>query len=377
MEKKKRIRYYDYNLLFAVIMLFVIGLLMIYSSSQYNLMIAGKGSDYYFKRQAFIGLAGLIIAIIISNINYRIFKPLATPAYILSIVLLLATLIMGLASHGAKRWLSIGGISFQPTEASKLALIVFLSALVVKLKSGINDPKNIRLVIALAAVPTLLILKENLSSGIIMAGITFGILFIACRKIKWFIATGIAAVVALIAAKPLTVYCITKFSLQTPESYHLRRVFGWAMPDRYPNDAFQTLQGLYAMGSGGLTGKGLGESIQKFGYLPEAQNDMIFAIICEELGFVGAGAIVCLFLFIVIRLFLIAVNSKDAFGFFLCTGILAHISIQVILNLAVVTAVIPNTGVTLPFISYGGTAIAFTMIEIGIALSVSHGIRIE
>lgn len=371
-------RYYDYSLLFAVILISIIGLLMIYSSSQYTALLEHGGKAYYyFERQAIIGGVGLFVALFISLFDYHWMKHLAWVGYGLAIGLLLLTVFLGVASHGATRWIRIAGFQFQPTELAKVALIVFLAAMISKLGYYVNQQGNILRLIFFAFWPTFFVLRENLSSGIILAGITFIMLFVACRKWKWFVALGSAALAAVIAAKPLAGMLITHFNLARPEHYQLRRIFGWALPERFPDDAFQTLQGLYAIGSGGITGQGLGESIQKFGKLPEAQNDMIFSIICEELGLIGAIAVVFLFLFIIYRLTQIAINAPDLFGSLLCVGVMAHLSIQVILNIAVVTGVIPNTGVTLPFISYGGSAVLFTMIEIGIALSVAHRIRLE
>ena len=154
----------------------------------------------------------------------------------------------------------------------------------------------------------------------------------------------------------------------------MRRILGWASPETFPDDAYQTLQSLYAIGSGGITGHGLGDSIQKFGKLPEAQNDMIFSIVCEEFGFIGAATLMLLFMYLIYRIYQVARNANDMLGTMLCTGVMAHLGIQVVLNIAVVTGVIPNTGVTLPFISYGGSAVLFTMCEIGLVLSVAHKI---
>ena len=379
--KAQRVRrYYDYSLLFAVVLISIIGLLMIYSSSQYTAAMEHGGEAYFYaKRQAMYGGIGLGFALIFSFADYHLLLKarmiLVRLGYVVAVLLLVWTMVRGVASHGATRWISIAGVQFQPTEFAKGVLIVFLAAMISKLGFSVNRRDNIFRLIAYAALPTLLVMKENLSSGIILAGITFVILFVACRNWKWFVGLGAFGLTAVLAAKPLATLLITRFNLGRPESYQLRRVFGWAMPERFPDDAFQTLQGLYAIGSGGFTGQGLGESIQKFGKLPEAQNDMIFSIICEELGLIGAIAIILLFVFIFYLLVQIAFEAPDLFGSLLCVGVLAHLSIQVILNIAVVTGVIPNTGVTLPFISYGGSAIVCTMVEIGIVLSVARRIR--
>lgn len=377
-RKHRPKRFYDYSLLFAVIFITALGLIMIYSSSQYTAALQyGGDSAYYFKRQAMIASAGLVMGIILSRFNYHWLRVLSKPIYIVAILLLLGTMVMGVASHGQTRWIRIAGVQFQPTEPAKIALIVILATLISRYGYYINKSRYVKIYLAVAAIPTLLILQANLSSGIIMAGIAVFMLFVGCR-IWWpFLAMGAAGLGALIFTKPLVTRWVLANNITGTSSYQFRRVLAWAMPERFTDESYQTLQGLYAIGSGGLTGQGLGESIQKFGKLPEAQNDMIFSIICEELGFIGALAIIFIFLFIIYRLMLIALNAPDLFGSMLCVGIMAHISLQVILNIAVVTNVIPNTGVTLPFISYGGSAVMFTMIEMGIALGVSNRVRLE
>lgn len=376
-KKRKPKRYYDYSLLFAVIFLTALGLIMIYSSSQYTAFITYKDGTYYFKRQAAIASIGLLGGLFVSKWNYRIFKKFAWPIYFLSLILLVATMFLGIASHGRTRWIEIAGIRFQPTEPAKIALIIILATLISNYGYYINKSKYVKMFLFVAFWPAVLIGQANLSSGIIMCGITVFMLFVGCR-IWWpFLAVGGTGLAALIFTKPLVTKWVLANNITTSDSYQFRRILAWAMPERFTADSYQTLQGLYAIGSGGVTGQGLGESIQKFGKVPEAQNDMIFSIVCEELGLIGAIAVVFLFLFIIYRLMLIASNAPDLFGSMLCVGIMAHISLQVILNIAVVTNVIPNTGVTLPFISYGGSAVMFTMVEIGLALGVSNRIRLE
>ena len=375
---KKPRRFYDYSLLFAVIFITAFGLVMIYSSSQYTAALRYQGDGtYYFKRQAMIAAAGLLGAVVVSKIDYRFWKRIAWLGYGLAIVLLVAVMVMGVASHGKTRWIEIFGVQFQPTEPAKIALILILAYLISRYGYYINRWKYARIFLLVAVVPAILVGQANLSSGIILLGIAAVMLFVGCR-IWWpFLLAGGLGVSAVLFAKPLIARWVLANNITTSSSYQLRRVLAWAMPERFTADSYQTLQGLYAIGSGGLTGQGLGESIQKFGKLPEAQNDMIFSIICEELGFIGALALIFLFLFIIYRLMMIALNAPDLFGSMICVGIMAHLSLQVILNIGVVTNVIPNTGVTLPFVSYGGTAVLFTLIEIGFALAVSNRIRLE
>ena len=216
---------------------------------------------------------------------------------------------------------------------------------------------------------------NNLSSGIIICGIAFVMMFIACKK-KWPFVTCVLLAAAAMAFAPPVAMALESAGIL--HDYQLSRILVWKSPESYPQDGgYQVLQGLYAIGSGGLLGKGLGQSIQKLSFLPEPQNDMIFSVICEELGLFGAVSVILIFLFMIYRFMLISGNAPDLFGAMLVIGVLAHIAIQVILNIAVVTNVIPNTGITLPFISYGGTSVLFLMLEMGIVLSVSNQIKLE
>ena len=383
MPVRKERYFYDYSLLFGVIFLFALGLLIIYSSSQYMAALEKQGdSSYYFTRQLFIGSAGLAGAIIMSVLDYRwlvsfLHGILIKIAYWGSNVLLAMTLVMGLASHGKMRWISIAGISFQPAEVAKIGLIVYLANFIAVHGPAVKRRHNLLLAIGFSAIPTVLILRQNISSAVIVALIAAVMLFVAIDDVKIFALLGTLAAAGIFSLKPLIRLFIERTGYVTrPEKYYLRRILGWAAPEVFPDDAYQTLQSIYAIGSGGMTGHGLGESIQKFGKIPEVQNDMIFAIVCEEFGFIGAATLIVLFIYIIYRIYKIAVNANDLFGTMICTGVMAHLGTQVVLNIAVVSGTIPNTGVTLPFISYGGSAILFTMAEIGLVLSVAHKIKI-
>ena len=220
-----------------------------------------------------------------------------------------------------------------------------------------------------------LVAKNNLSSGIIVGSLVFVMTFVM-SKLYWFhLLLGGLAVCAVIGAVPLA-HLLLNMNILQP--YQLSRILVWQNPADYPQDGgFQVLQGLYAIGSGGIMGKGLGESIQKMGFVPEAQNDMIFAIICEELGLFGAVSLILVFMFMIYRFVVIANSAPDLYGACLVTGVMAQIAVQVILNIAVVTNTIPNTGITLPFVSYGGTSVLFLMVEIGLVLSVAHRIKMD
>ncbi len=373
--------FYDTSLLCTVIFVFALGCLIIYSSSQYTAALERNGnSAYYFKRQLVIGGAGLIAAVIISLVvNYHWldkFNAIAVKiSYWGSIVLLMYTLVKGVASHGKSRWINILGIQFQPAEVAKIGLIIWIAWFISKKGKNLRKRENVMTVVAHAALPFVLILKQNISSAIIVALIAAVMLFVALENKKIFAFLGLGALGGMAAIKFAIQFYIQQTGYSTRSThYWMRRILGWAAPKTFPDDAYQTLQSLYAIGSGGITGHGLGESIQKFGKLPEAQNDMIFAIVCEEFGFIGAATLILLFIYLIYRIYQVARNANDMFGTMLCTGVMAHLGIQAVLNIAVVTGAIPNTGVTLPFISYGGSAVFFTMCEIGLVLSVAHKI---
>lgn len=375
-KKKKPRRFYDYSLLFCVIFLTAFGLVMIYSASSYMAQINYNGNSAYFMmRQLKIAMAGLVIAIIISKLDYHWYARFAVFAYVLSYVLMIAVSLFGRKVNGKRRWLGVGTASFQPTEFVKIALIVLLAAVITQMGRKINSWKAMGLITVLTIPIAGIVAANNLSSGIIIVGIAFVMLFIAC-KVKWpFFLCGGAAGLMVATAGPLAI-ALEKLKILKP--YQLERIHVWLNPEAYPQDGgYQVLQGLYAIGSGGLVGKGLGESIQKMGFVPEAQNDMIFSIICEELGLFGAVSVILIFLFMIYRFMLIANNAPDLFGSLIVVGVMAHIAIQVILNIAVVTNTIPNTGITLPFISYGGTSVLFLMVEMGMVLSVSNQIKLE
>ena len=378
MKKHKPRRFYDYSLLFTIIFLTAFGLVMIYSSSYYSAQLSQDGNSAYFLiRQGQIAAAGFVFMLFISKLDYHWFCKFAGLAYVLSYVTMFLTMFtpLGIEANGKKRWLGIGGASFQPTELVKISLIMVLAVVISRLGLGINRKKSAGCVIALALPLALMVTANNLSSGIIICGIVFIMLFVAC-KIRWPFAACVAAGLLLLIFAPQLAEGMEMLHILKP--YQVERIMVWRNPELFPQDGgFQTLQGLYAIGSGGLFGRGLGESIQKLGFIPEAHNDMVFSIICEELGLFGAVSVILIFLFMIYRFMLIAGNAPDLLGALLVVGVMAHIAIQVILNIAVVTNVMPNTGVTLPFISYGGTSVLFLMMEMGIVLSVSNRIKLE
>ncbi len=351
----------DYTLLVVLFLLIIIGLVLLYSTSAYNGQNKFQDAYYYVKKQGAATVLGLIGMFVVAKIDYHRWVPFANLGYLVSIVLSVLVMLVGEEYNGSKRWLSLGPLSFQPSEFSKVAIILFLACLISRQKKGVEGwGAMARLMIPVLPI-TALVGASNLSTAIIILGIAVVLIFVASPKYMQFIWMGAMGVGFMAIFLAL-------------ESYRLERLAIWRHPEQYEK-GYQTLQGLYAIGSGGLFGRGLGESVQKLGFLPEAQNDMIFSIICEELGLVGAGMIILLFLILIWRFFIIATNAKDLLGALIVTGALAHMMIQVILNIAVVTNSIPNTGITLPFISYGGTSVLFLLLEMGLVLSVSNLVR--
>ena len=330
-----------------------------------------------FRKQIFSTLAGLVVLFIVSHLPYHIWERFAVLGYGVSVALVLLIIPFGIEANGAKRWLRVFGVSLQPAEVAKLAMILFLAYLICKLGRNIRTMKGFLVVLG-SAVPMsglIYVITRNLSSAIIIMGIAIVMLFVACPDYKRFIILGLIGVAGVAAI----VFLIVKMSESgSVGGFRGERILAWLDPEAYASGkGFQTLQALYAIGSGGILGKGLGQSMQKLGFLPEAQNDMIFSIICEELGLFGAIAVLLMFILLIWRCMIIANNAPDLFGALLVVGVMGHIAIQVILNVAVVTNTIPNTGISLPFISYGGSSVMFLLAEIGIVFSVGRGIRLK
>lgn len=375
--RKNQESFSDYTLLFIVLFLLAFGLVMLYSTSAYDANLTYNDSAYLFRKQIFSTLAGLVVLFIVSHLPYHIWERFAVIGYGVSVALVLLIIPFGIEANGAKRWLRVFGISLQPAEVAKLAMILFLAYLICKMGRNIRTMKGFLVVLGAAAPISGLIyvITRNLSSAIIIMGIAVVMLFVACPDYKRFIILGLIGIAGVAGI----VFLIVKMSEGgSVGSFRGERILAWLDPEAYASGkGFQTLQALYAIGSGGILGKGLGQSMQKLGFLPEAQNDMIFSIICEELGLFGAIAVLMMFILLIWRCMIIANNAPDLFGALLVVGVMGHIAIQVILNVAVVTNTIPNTGISLPFISYGGSSVMFLLAEIGIVFSVGRGIRLK
>ena len=375
--RKNQESFSDYTLLFIVLFLLAFGLVMLYSTSAYDANLTYNDSTYLFRKQIFSTLAGLVVLFIVSHLPYHLWERFAVISYGVSVALVLLIIPFGIEANGAKRWLRVFGISLQPAEVAKLAMILFLAYLICKMGRNIRTMKGFLVVLGAAAPISGLIyvITRNLSSAIIIMGIAVVMLFVACPDYKRFIILGLIGIAGVAGI----VFLIVKMSESgSVGSFRGERILAWLDPEAYASGkGFQTLQALYAIGSGGILGKGLGQSMQKLGFLPEAQNDMIFSIICEELGLFGAIAVLMMFILLIWRCMIIANNAPDLFGALLVVGVMGHIAIQVILNVAVVTNTIPNTGISLPFIGYGGSSVMFLLAEIGIVFSVGRGIRLK
>lgn len=380
--KRKRTRekeklYYDYDLLLVIIFLMCFGLVMLYSSSAYSAQVDYKNDMFFFTRQAMIGIIGFIVMFIVSKIDYHLYGAYAKELFWFSMFLMaLVQTPLGKTVNGARRWIRFpGGLSLQPAEFTKIAVILFIAYEICLLGQKAKKWDGIKILLGYGLVATLVVflLTDNLSTAIIVFAITCILIFVVHPKTKPFVAgvivAGIVGIIGII---------FLKYTLAKSDNFRMRRIIAWLNPEANADtDSYQFLQGLYAIGSGGFFGKGLGNSTQKLHAIPEAQNDMILAVICEELGVFGAIIILCLFAFMLYRLLFIARNAPDLYGALIATGIFAHIALQVTLNIGVVTGLLPTTGVTLPFISYGGTAIVILLAEMGIALGISSKIRLK
>lgn len=367
----------DIAFFIIVLILLVFGLVMMFSAS-YARAIYETGDPFqYFRKQAILAACGIVAMLIISKIDYHIFqkKFVVYGAFLGSIFLLVLVLLIGKPKSGTtiKRWLEIGPISFQPSELMKAALIILFAYLI-----SINHKKLkqfkygiLPFFIILGVVGVLMMLEPHLSGTVIICLIGFVMIFVGGANIKHIIGLGITGICGFAA---LLVY----FASTNHMSYLTDRVNNWLYPfEASAKDAWQTQQSLIAIGSGGLFGLGLGNSRQKFLYLPESENDFVFAVVCEELGFIGAMIVILIFALFIFRGFYISAKAPDKFGMMLCVGLTTQIGVQALLNIAVVTNSIPNTGISLPFFSYGGTALLMQLAEMGIILNISRQSMIE
>ncbi|MGI5911651.1 MAG: stage V sporulation protein E [Syntrophomonadaceae bacterium] len=353
----------DFVLFITTLALIGIGLIMVFSSSAVTANLEYHNAYYFFERQLIWALIGLVAMIVIMKINYLRLKDFAIPFFVIALLCLLLVLTpLGLGTKGATRWLGIGVLSFTPSEVVKLAMVMFIAK---TMELNIDKIKSFKsgilpYLLVMAFVCALIMLQPDLGTSVVVAGTVFCMLLVAGAKWAHLVGlafTGVAAIAAAICAAP----------------YRAERFLAFLDPWKYPSDqGFQTIQSLYALGSGGLFGMGLGRSRQKFFYLPEQHTDFIFAILGEELGFIGVILVLALFLLFVWRGFKIAIKAPDTFGSLMAAGITIMIVLQAFINIGVVSGALPVTGITLPFISYGGSSLLLTMAGVGFLLNISR-----
>ena len=363
----------DITFLSLILILLTIGLVMLFSAS-YAYSLEYYGSSYKFIiNQSIYAVIGIIFMFIASRINYHIWQKLSLPIFGAILILLFALLIMPPMMKGmtVKRWFAIGGFSFQPSEIAKFAVVIFFSTLIAANQKKMNSWKFVGgMFVLLIFTCGLIVLEPHLSATLLVGAIGVVLIYIGGLNRKVVIA-GLAFAVGAIVLVIITQS--TGFI-----SYGADRIKYWLDPWQDPTgDGFQTIQSLLAIGSGGVLGRGLGQSRQKYLWVPEPHNDFIFSIVCEELGLIGAVVIIIIFALLVWRGFKIAMSATDKFGSLLAIGLTFQVGLQALLNIWVVTNTIPNTGIGLPFFSYGGTALVILLAEMGIVLSVSRGASIE
>ena len=353
----------DLPYLLLTLLLTAVGLIMLFSASYARAYYVTGNSASYFVSQLIFALIGIAAMYGMSRVPYEWYRKFSRPLYAAAILLLLAVLLIGTKVNGARRWINLGFTNFQPSEIAKFALIVMLSALMTSNQKDIKAPRTFWVcAAALVMIAVLLIMEPHYSATIIVAALAFCMMAIGGINRKYL------GIVAALGAAALLFLLLSG-------GYTSERITAWRNPEADPLDSgLQILQSEYAIGSGGLLGLGFGMGRQKYLYLPEEHNDYIFAIVCEELGFIGAVGILILFALLIIRGYWIAMHARDRFSMLLAAGLTTLLAIQVVLNVAVVTNLLPATGISLPFFSSGGTALIMQLAESGIMLNISRSI---
>lgn len=357
----------DISFLALVVILLAIGVTMVLSASFARAYFDPGGvtkgkATYYFIRQFIFAALGVAAMIICSRLPVGFYKRFSMPVLIAAVILLMLVPIIGTNANGAKRWIGFGAFTIQPSEIAKIGIILAFASMICARRGRMKSFRYGILPFAaiLIVIVGLLVLEPHFSASIIIVAIGGVMLFLGGARLVWFIAAAVAAGGGIAVLLTMFPYAST-------------RITTWRDPFASTSDeGYQIVQSLYSIGSGGLTGLGLGQSRQKYLYLPEEHNDFIFSVVCEELGFIGALLILTLFALLIIRGYWIALHSTDRYGFLVAAGITTLLAIQVILNVAVVTNLVPCTGISLPFFSYGGTALLMQMAEMGIVLSISR-----
>ena len=368
----------DLPFLLLVLLLMAVGLLMMFSASYAQSYRDHDSSTFYFKRQLLFATVGIAAMLLLSKIRYELWRKFALPILIGAGALMVLVIAFGLTAKGAQRWIELGSVQFQPSEIAKFAVVVWFAAIGAQSREKMQDIRYVGKMLAfpLAIVLALTMLERHLSATIIILAIGCILAFLAGAKKKWlaWVLLGALVLAALaIAAEELLYAKSGGDASQMP--YFMRRIVAWLHTWDMQNQSdvsYQVVQSLYAVGSGGFLGLGFGLGRQKYLYLPEEHNDYVFAIGCEELGLVGAAVILLLFMLLILRGYWIALHAKNRFSSLLVSGLTTLLALQVVLNIAVVTNLIPATGISLPFFSYGGTALMMQLGEMGIILNVSR-----
>ncbi|MBE6914185.1 MAG: putative lipid II flippase FtsW [Ruminococcaceae bacterium] len=356
----------DVPFLLITLLLLTIGVVMVLSSSFARAYYTTENhtATYFFSRQLIFAIAGVGVMIFASFFPIGFYRRVSGMVLFFSIVLMLLVLVGGKKVNGARRWFELFGVTFQPSEIAKIAVILFDAMLICRFKGKMGTFKYgvVPFVAVALIVVGLLILEPHLSASIIIILITAAMMFLGGTRLFWFVIGGVAVAGGLFLAVSVL-------------DYSSDRITAWLDPFADTSDTgYQIVQSLYAIGSGGLSGLGLGNSRQKYLYLPEEHNDFIFSVVCEEFGFIGAVLILVLFALLIVRGYWLALHCRDRYSFLVCGGITSLLALQVILNIAVVTNLVPCTGISLPFFSYGGTALLIQLAEMGIVLSISRDI---
>lgn len=366
----------DFGMLITIIILLCAGIVMVASASSYYALSNYNNSNYFLVRQLFFGIIGFIFMIIISNIDYKRYKKWGYLFYIICLVLLVLVLTpLGQTRNGAKRWLGFGALVFQPSEIMKIGLVIGMSTYLSLNYKKLNSFKGYIIpILMLLLVVVVMFMQKHLSGTIVMFVAACSIIFVSGIKVKarYIIAGGIAAAAML----AVFIFMPSGDSTEASGSFRLDRIVSFLNPEEdIKGGNWQAAQSLYAIGSGGIFGRGLGQSRQKYLWLPEAQNDFIFSVLGEELGLVGTVTVLALFSFFIYRGYRIAITARDMYGSLLATGITSAFALQILVNIAVVTCTVPVTGMPLPFFSYGGTALFINLCAMGILLNISRTCR--
>lgn len=366
----------DFGMLITIIILLCAGIVMVASASSYYALSNYNNSNYFLVRQLFFGIIGFIFMIIISNIDYKRYKKWGYLFYIICLVLLVLVLTpLGQTRNGAKRWLGFDALVFQPSEIMKIGLVIGMSTyLSLNYKKLTSFKGYIIPILMLFLVVIVMFMQKHLSGTIVMFVAACSIIFVSGIKVKArYIIAGIIAAAAMLA---VFIFMPSGDSTESSGSFRLDRIVSFLNPEEdIKGGNWQAAQSLYAIGSGGIFGRGLGQSRQKYLWLPEAQNDFIFSVLGEELGLVGTVTVLALFSFFIYRGYRIAITARDMYGSLLATGITSAFALQILVNIAVVTCTVPVTGMPLPFFSYGGTALFINLCAMGILLNISRTCR--